>query len=64
MESKGLDGLERCPRCFQIPTVSVGKQIELACLQHGHMAIGDSLSSAIRHWNLYIKFVTPYEKAA
>lgn len=54
-----LDNLERCPRCHLCPSVTfnANDMVEICCLQHGHMAMGDTCEMAIRNWNIYIKFV-------
>lgn len=55
-----MNDLERCPRCFHLPEVTVDpndRSITLSCPKHGHMAQGYTLEAATLHWNHYIAFL-------
>lgn len=50
-----------CPACDKIPTVELAESLYdgrelfwLQCAEHGHSACGEDLTSAIKHWNIYI----------
>lgn len=59
-----MEGCEICPQCLLVPDpkISDDGSIELACARHGHMALGDNLSMAIRHWNKYITWTVLTQK--
>lgn len=52
-----MDGCYRCPQCFSIPVVKLNDPMRytLQCPEHGHMAGGDTIEKAIKHWNMYIQ---------
>lgn len=64
-----MKNLERCPDCFKLPEVTFEDKgfdkidVILTCNQqnHRHQAIGQSLSMAEAHWNIY---VMAYRKVA
>lgn len=64
-----MNDLERCPRCFKLPSVTLEDHgpnaidYVLCCEQHGHMASGQSLESAVHNWNVYVKFIVLQEVA-
>lgn len=54
-----LDGCKRCPDCHLVPTVTFEcPGTWLSCDEHGHRAVGDTLTKAVEHWNRYVTFVT------
>jgi hypothetical protein len=65
-----MDGCERCPECHILPIVKIDQPyfgavaMVLECEQHGHMAMGDSLAQAVKHWNTYVRFFTEMIQAA
>ena len=58
---------KRCPQCHHLPEVeyiAIENSIELSCEQHGHLAKGDTMVSAIANWNYYIGWIVGMEMAA
>lgn len=54
-----LNGCERCPRCFLVPTLGWDADFnsyELSCPDHGNVAMGFDVPMAVKHWNQLINF--------
>lgn len=57
-----MTGCKRCPTCQIVPEPMIetsrysktGFCIVLRCLRHGHVAQGDTVAQAVKHWNYYI----------
>ena len=58
-----MDQCLKCPACNSMPQLTreekvlgqPGKDWVLRCLHHGHVAQGDTLKMAVKHWNFYIR---------
>ncbi len=57
-KKEGMTGCRRCLHCQKIPTVKIETitSVYIECPTHGHMAKGDTLEMAVKHWNLYLGF--------
>lgn len=61
------EGMEHCYQCSRLPEVKIESSgtdtlnVVLECRLHGHVAMGDSIKQAVKHWNHYILFM---QKAA
>ena len=69
MMNETKTALRRCPKCFHLPTATIEDKgtffkVSLQCEQHGHMAMGDSLEQAEKHWNTYIEMFVEFTEAA
>jgi hypothetical protein len=60
MDTKHSDQKIACPNCCEAPTVTCHENTlwVIECILHGHMAAGDSLEAAIKHWKLYTEFMS------
>lgn len=58
VDPKALEGCLRCHECRLVPNVTFedSGDVELRCEKHGHVARGEDLEQAVKHWNIYIHF--------
>lgn len=53
-----MDNCARCPNCYVVPEPKFeGGLFWLMCEQHGHMACGAQIETAVINWNRYVDLV-------
>jgi len=55
-----------CPHCQKPPVIRVCTTgvWTLECIRHGHMAFGANVKTAIRNWEIYVRYFERIMKKA